>query len=204
MVWTVAFASYSIIFGHLGSDVVAANAITGTVRNLCTTAAYGMAAAGTILIGKSIGENHLEEARRNADSLCHATLLVGILTGVLILLLRPLVFQIYGGQLTEAGRDYLNFMLLVSSYYVIGQEMNTLVIAGIFRSGGNTRYGLICDIIDMWLVAVPVSFFCAFVLRVPVKPLYVIICLDEFYKIPFVYHHYKKYTWVNNITREFV
>lgn len=204
MVWTVAFASYSIIFGHLGSDVVAANAITGTIRNLCTTAAYGMAAAGTILIGKSIGENHLEEARRNADSLCHATLLVGILTGGLILLLRPLVFQIYGGQLTATGRDYLNFMLLVSSYYVIGQEMNTLVIAGIFRSGGNTRYGLICDIIDMWLVAVPVSFFCAFVLRVPVKPLYVIICLDEFYKIPFVYHHYKKYTWVNNITREFV
>lgn len=203
MVWTVAFSTYSILFGHLGSDVVAANAITSTVRNLCTTAAFGLASAGTILVGKSIGDNRMEEACQNADTLCHLTLLIGVATGVLILMLRPLVFGVYGAKLTPLGQDYLNFMLLVSSYYVVGQEINTLVIAGIFRAGGNTRFGLICDTIDMWCIAVPVGFFCAFVLKVPVKPLYVIICLDEFYKIPVVYHYYKKYTWMKNITREY-
>lgn len=203
MVWTLAFSTYSIIFGHLGSDVVSANSIANTIRNLCTTAAFGLAGAGTILVGKSIGENHLEEARENADSLCHATLLLGVGTGLLILAVRPLVLRLYGVQLTETGQDYLSFMLLISSYYVIAQEINTLVIAGILRAGGNTRYGLICDTIDMWCVAVPVGFFCAFVLKMPMKPLYFIICLDEFYKIPFVYHQYKKYTWVSNITREY-
>jgi putative MATE family efflux protein len=202
MSWTVAFSTYSIIFGHLGSDVVAANAVAATVRNLATTVCYGLASAGTVLIGKSIGDNRMEEAKRDASTLCHMTLIVGAITGGLILLARPLVFHVYN-TLTPTGQDYLGFMLLVSSYYVIGQGINTLVIAGIFRAGGDSRFGMICDTVDMWCIAVPISFFCAFVLKLPVKWVYFIICLDEFYKIPVVYHHYKKYGWLKNITRDY-
>lgn len=202
MVWTLAFSSYSIILGHLGSDSVAASAVASTVRNLCTTACYGMASAGTVLIGKSIGDNRMLEARRNASLLCRLTLAFGVLTGLVIFLARPIVFAIYS-QLSPEGLDLLNFMLLISVYYVIGQEINTLVIAGIFRAGGDCKFGLYCDFVDMWLVAVPVSFFCAFVLKWPVKWVYFVICLDEFYKIPFVYRHYKKYGWLHNITREY-
>lgn len=203
MVWTVAFSSYSVIYGHLGSDVVAANAVAGTVRSLLTSAAYGLGSAGTVLLGKSIGANEMEEARANGDALCRVSFFIGAATGGLILLLRPLIFAVYGPKLTETGLDLLNFMLLISSYYVIGQIMNTLVIAGIFRAGGDSRFGMILDLVNMWLIAVPVSFFCAFVLHLPVKWVCFVICLDEFYKIPVVYHHYKKYTWLKNITRDY-
>lgn len=203
MVWTAAYSTYSIIFGHLGSDVVAANAVAGTIRQLCTTIAYGMGAAGTVLLGKELGENHMEEAKHDASSLCHVSLLVGAVTGAVILLARPLVFQIYGQSLTAQGKDYLNFMLMVSSYYVVGQIINTLAIAGIFRAGGDSRFGMYCDTICMWVIAVPVSFLCAFVLKLPVKWVYFVVCLDEFYKIPVVYRHYKKYGWLKNITRAY-
>ena len=43
-------------------------------------------------------------------------------------------------DLTLRAQDYLNFMLLVSSYYVIGQAMNTLTIAGIFPVRADLRY----------------------------------------------------------------
>ena len=94
-------------------------------------------------------------------------------------------------------------MLLVSSYYVIGQAMNTLTIAGIFRAGGNSRFGLICDIIVMWCIAVPLGFISAFVLHLPPKTVYFILCLDEFWKIPVVYRYYRSEKWLNNITREY-
>jgi Na+-driven multidrug efflux pump len=93
-------------------------------------------------------------------------------------------------------------MLLISAYYVIGKAINLTVVAGIFCAGGDTRFGLICDGITMWVFAVPLGFFCAFVLRLPVKAVYFIICLDEFVKMPFVYRHYRKYRWLKNITRE--
>ena len=90
----------------------------------------------------------------------------------------------------------------ISGYYVIGQVMNTVLIAGIFRAGGDSKFGFICDTITMWCVSVPLGFLSAFVLKLPPMAVYFILCLDEFWKIPVVYKHYKGYKWLNNITRE--
>ncbi len=202
-VWTAAFSSYSIIYGHLGADMVAASAVATTVQQLTSTVAFGMSGAGTVLVGRELGAGRTETARAYASTLCRLTLCAGVVTGAVILTLRPLVLQLYGPRLSATGWDYLSFMLLVSSYYVIGQQMNTLVIAGIFRAGGDARFGLLCDFVTMWVVSVPVSFFSAFVLHLPVKAVYFIICLDEFYKIPTAYRHYKRYRWLKDITREY-
>ena len=69
IVWGVAFSVYSVILGHLGSDAVAANSLVSVVRNLGTIACFAMASAGGILLGKVIGENRLEDARRYARKL---------------------------------------------------------------------------------------------------------------------------------------
>ena len=63
VIWGVAFSTYSIIIGHLGSDAVAANSFVIVVRNFGTILCFGIASAGGILLGKVIGENRLEDAR---------------------------------------------------------------------------------------------------------------------------------------------
>ncbi len=57
--------------------------------------------------------------------------------------------------LSETGTYYLKVMLLINVYYVMGAAVNTTLIAGVFRSGGDSRFGLICDVVDMWVYAVP-------------------------------------------------
>ena len=106
-------------------------------------------------------------------------------------------------DLTEVSRRYLSGMLFINMYYVLGQAMNTTIICGIFRSGGDSRWGFVCDIVDMWLFSVPLGFVSAFVLKLPPMMVYFLICLDEFVKMPFIYRHYKSYRWLKNITREF-
>ena len=80
--------------------------------------------------------------------------------------------------------------------------MNTTLIAGVFRAGGDSRFGLICDFFTMWVYAVPVGFFVAFVLKLPVLWVYFILCLDEFVKWPWVLHRYRSGKWLKNITRD--
>lgn len=201
MVWTFAFASYSIILGHLGAEVVAASAIAATVRDLLTSVCYGFSGASTVVLGRDIGQNKMERAKRNAARLIRFAMASSVFMGIVILVSRPLVFRIF--TLSPGTQDLLNFMLIISSYYVSGQVFNTLVIAGIFRAGGETRFGLICDTIFMWCVAVPISFLSAFVFNLPVKVVYFILCLDEFYKIPVVIKKYFSYTWLKNLTREY-
>lgn len=200
MLWTLAFSSYSIIMGHLNSDVVAANSVVTTVRDLCTILCFGLSAGGSVLLGVQIGEGKLEEVRRNASRLCRVTFLCGIITGLVVIALRPLVFLCF--TLTDRAYGYLDIMMWISGYYVIGQAMNTVLIAGIFRAGGDSKFGLICDTITMWAVSVPLGFLSAFVFKLPPMVVYFILCLDEFWKIPVVYKHYKGYKWLKDITRE--
>lgn len=199
--WGLAFSMYSVIMGHLGSDIVAANAVVVVARNLGTVSCFGIANAGAILLGKSIGAGLMETVKADASKFCKITFISGMIGGIFIFLLRPLFMNM--ADLTATAQGYLNIMLFINMYYVLGQAMNTAVICGVFRSGGDSKWGFICDTIDMWGYAVPMGFFTAFVLKLPPMWVYFIICTDEFVKIPFVYKHYKSYTWLKNITREF-
>lgn len=197
--WTVAFSMYSSIMGHLDADVVAASSVAATVRNLCTTLCFASAAGASVLLGNEIGEGRIEDVKRDAGYSCQVTLLLGILTGALILLGRPLVFAFF--DLSERADSYLNVMLWISSYYVVGQAVNTLLVTGIFRAGGDSRFGMICDTVVMWGISIPLGVIAAFVLHLPPLIVYFLLCLDEFWKIPAVYRHYKSYRWLCDITR---
>ena len=94
-------------------------------------------------------------------------------------------------------------MLVISSVYQVGQVMNTLLIASVFRCGGDSRYGLILDLITMWGIAVPLGLISAFVLKLPPMVVYFLMCTDEFVKLPSVIYHYRKKGWLKNLTREY-
>ena len=201
VVWGVGFSMYSVILGHLGSDAVAANSLVTVVRQFGTVLCYGMASAGGILLGKLIGERQPEELiRRDASLLIRLTIACGVLGGLLVLAATPFVLRY--ATLSETAMGYLKTMLLINTYYITGTALNTTMICGIFRSGGDSKFGFYCDLIDMWAYAVPLGFFSAFVLRLPVRWVYFLLMTDEFVKWPFVIRHYKKGQWLRNITRD--
>lgn len=200
--WGVAFSMYSVILGHLGTDAVAANSFVTVVRNFGTILCFGMASAGGILLGQEIGENQLQKAKEHAKSVMKLTVISGAIGGLIILCIAPVVLNYASSSLTENALHYLKFMLLINTYYVMGAAVNTSLIAGVFRAGGDSKFGFICDTIDMWCYAVPLGFFAAFVLKLPVMAVYFLLCTDEFVKWPWVIKHYKSGKWLNNITRD--
>ena len=118
----------------------------------------------------------------------------------LILCIIPFVSHF--STLTETAQHYLRVMLVVCSYYVIGKSINMTVISGIFPSGGDSKFGFFCDSVTMWCVTVPIGLLTAFVLKLPVLAVYILINVDEIIKLPAVYRNYKKYRWVKNLTRQ--
>nr|WP_300776239.1 MATE family efflux transporter [uncultured Acetatifactor sp.] len=198
--WSVAFSMYSVIMGHMGTDAVAANSFVVVVRNFGTILCFGMASAGGILLGNVIGEGKLEEARADAGKLMKLTVLTGAVGGLIVLAATPFVLKY--ATLTENAMHYLKYMLLINTYYVMGAAVNTTLIAGVFRAGGDSRFGFICDTIDMWCYAVPLGFLAAFALKLPVLWVYFLLCTDEFVKWPWVIRHYRSGKWLNNITRD--
>ena len=199
-VWGLAFSAYSAIMGHLGEDLVAAYSVISTIRNLAMVFGFGVANGAAIILGKSIGANNMHRAERDATQLLRLTF-ISALVGSVVVLLCPLVITRVM-ELTELARWYLSIMIWISAAYVIGPPVNTYFICGVFRAGGDSKFGFALDFTLLWFIFVPVAFLLAFVVRVPPIWVFVFLSLDEFSKTPIVYARYRKKKWLNNITRD--
>lgn len=199
VVWGLAFSMYSVIYGHLGSDVVAANSIVSVVRNLGCVFCFAIGSATGIVLGPVLGRGDVEEAKKESHTFLRLAFIAGVVGGLVVLAITPIAVK--AAQVSDIARDYLSFMLLVNTVYITGTSVNTTLIVGVFRSGGDSRFGFICDVIDMWVYAVPLGLLAAFVFKFPVKVVYLLLCTDEFVKWPWVFKNYYSYKWAKNITR---
>lgn len=197
-VWGVGFTMYSVIMGHLGTDAVAANSIANIVKNLVACFGLGLGSGGGIMVGNELGAGRLEIAKVYGRKLCKLSIICGAVSGTFLLALSPLILA--ATNLSNAANEYLKWMLVMCSYYMIGKSINGTTIAGIFCAGGDSKFGFLCDTITLWCITVPLGLLAAFILKLPVLAVYFIVNLDEIVKLPAVYRHYKKYKWVKDLT----
>lgn len=198
--WGTAFATYSVILGHLGSDMVAANSVATVARNFAIVGCTGLSGGSGIYLGAKLGSGDLSGAKRDAGMILRMTLVLALIGGALVLALGPLLFLI--SDLTDAAEGYLRVMLLINAVYVLTKAYNLMFNNGILSAGGDTKFGLICDTIDMWCYSVPLGFLAAFVFRWPPLIVYLVISTDELAKLPFYYLRYQKGFWVRNLTKK--
>ena len=98
--------------------------------------------------------------------------------------------------------NYLNFTLNILFYYIPLQSISAVLIVGVFRAGGDTKFALIADILPLWCGSVLISAFAAFYLNLPTKIIYLLIMSDEIIKQPLIIWRYRSKKWINNVTRE--
>lgn len=200
VVWGVGITMGSVILGRLGSDAVAANSIAMTMKNLVNCFCMGLASGGAIVVGNELGADRLETAKRYGGRVVRLALLSGAITAVFLVAMTPVIVRV--AELSPQSQEYLRWMIVVCAINLIGMSNNSAVISGIFPAGGDTRFGFICDTITLWLIVVPLGFLGAFVWELPIWVVYIFINMDEWVKMPAVFHHYRKYLWVRNLTRE--
>ena len=85
--WGLAFNMNSVIMGHLGSDIVAANSVVTVARDLLSVVGFSMSAASAILLGKEIGSGRLDRAEQDASACVRVSLVICVIQGALLLVL---------------------------------------------------------------------------------------------------------------------
>lgn len=199
MMWGGGVSMITAIIGHMGQSAVAANSVAQVTRQLATVVAFGIANATAIMIGKAIGEGSEDKAEDFGRRFVWLTVIVGVVGGLVVLCVSPIASA--NLTLTDQAREYLTFMMFVMSYFVIGQAFNTTMVVGVFRAGGDTRFGLIEDTVAMWGISIFIGFLGAFVFGWSVQAVYVVLLSDEIIKIPVNWWRYKTKIWLRNVTR---
>lgn len=199
LLWGVGASANSAIVGHLSTSAAAANSVAQVCRQLATVVTFGISGATAIVLGKTIGEHKFELAKVYSKKFLKLALITGTIGGSLIFLSRPLVIS--NMSFSEEAAEYLTVMLFVMFYFSIAQSFTCTMIVGIFRAGGDTKYGLICDVGAMWGFSILFGFLAAFVFRWDIRLVYVILMSDEIIKIPIALHRYRSMKWLKDITR---
>lgn len=199
LVWGCGFTMFSVIMGHLGSDAVDANSVANILKNIIACVCNGIGIGTGIIVGNELGKGEMERATEYGNRLFKLAVFAGAVSGLILLAVSP-VLRIFTGSLSAQAHSYLKNMMYICTYYMIGKSVNATVIAGVFCAGGDTKFGLKCDAVTMWVILIPIGMITAFVLKLPIMVVYFIISMDEIIKLPAVYRHYKKYNWVRNLT----
>lgn len=197
--WGVGFTSYTAIMGHVGTDAAAANSVAAVVRDLICCMCNGIGSAAGIIVGNELGAGRLDIGRAYGIKLKNLSYVIGFISTALVLAVTPLVVRMV--ILTDQARGYLTGMMVIMSVYMIGRCVNTVTINGVLDGGGDTLFDMYSLIVCMWLIAIPLALIGAFVLHWSPLAVYACTCLDEVGKIPWVMIRFRKYKWVQDLTR---
>ncbi len=170
--WGTGVTMQNSIFAHAGTDAIAAFNITGTISQLTWVFFIGVGNAAAIIIGKKIGAGNADEAYEYANTFAVLMPLLAIPIGIWLLPLSktlPVFFKVEPHIITQAS---IMLLLLMCTYPF--KSFNMCMIVGICRSGGDTVFAAVCDVLFMWIIALPAGAVAALVLHA--SPLLVYIC----------------------------
>lgn len=200
LLWGVGTAVYSSIIGHLGTAIATAYSAAAIVRNLSVFLSRGLGQGTEIVLAEILGSGKLDEGRLRGGQLGKFSVICGFFCSAFALLFGRILMNFM--TLTEEACHDLQIMIYISTFYVFTQCISIVVVCGIFTAGGDTAFDAYSVAVTMWLIIIPLALAAAFWQKLSPLTVYFILSMDEIVKTPWIYAHYKKYKWLNNITRE--
>lgn len=198
--WGVNTALQTVILGHMTAAAIAANSAAATLFLVVKSAAVGASSTASVLIGKTIGTGDMGLVKLYAKKLQCLFVLIGVVSGLFLFFIRIPVLGLY--DLQPETKEMANAFLVILSVICVGMSYQMPTNNGIIRGGGSAMFVVKMDLISIWMLVIPLSFFLAFVVKA--SPAVVVCCLnsDQIFKcIPaFVKCNYGK--WIHKLTRE--
>jgi putative MATE family efflux protein len=198
ILWSFGITTYNAIYGHIGTDAVAAINIVGTIDQIAFVLFIGLGTATSIMVGNAIGQGEPDKAFIYAGLSISLQMMGGMLMGVLVYFFGGIVFQFYKVA-PQVITDAHN-VLIVLSLGLWMRAVNHCIIIGILRSGGDTRFSLFLDGFVIWLVGVPITAAGAFWFGWPIHLVYALTFSEELTKIVFGLWRYFSRKWIHDLT----
>ena len=189
----------TIIIGHLGSSFVSANAIVALIVRLSTVMNQGIANAGSIMTGHTLGRGDREKTHSQGVTFLCLSVLMGMLASGVSLAFSPLLVGSY--NITSETRDIAARLIDAVSIMVIFQATQSMLTKGILRGGGDTRFLMIADIAFMWICSIPLGYLAAFVWHLSPFWIYLLMKIDYFIKTVICAWRLRGTKWMRMLTR---
>lgn len=198
--WGVNTALQTVILGHMISAAIAANSVAANLFLMVKSTAAGACSTASVLIGKAIGEGDMQRVKAISRKLQLLFITIGVISGIGLFFLRIPILSLY--NLNPETMEMANQFLIILSVVYVGTSYQMPTNNGIVRGGGNAMFVVKMDLISIWMIVLPLSFFMAFVVKA--SPAVVICCLnaDQIFKCVPAFLESNYGNWIRKLTRE--
>lgn len=200
LVWALGITTYYAIYARVGTNAVAAINIVTAIEQMIFVVFFGIGNATAILIGNLIGEGKKDQAFIFAGRSIGLQIFVGLFLGVGLYATADAFFGLY--KVSATVIDSARAIIVVAASLAWLKGTNMLVIVGVMRAGGDTRFMLVLEVAAIWLVGVPVAALAAFVLKLPVQWVYLMVMIEEAFKFGICLWRYFSRRWIKDLTQE--
>ncbi|MCR4780635.1 MAG: MATE family efflux transporter [Ruminiclostridium sp.] len=199
MIWILSETVTTAIYnGRGGAEVVSGMASSFTIANLFFVAFGGIYSATGVILGRTLGEGKLEQARREKTWLLSGAAVFGVimaLFGFATTLIVPLVF----GRLSEGAVGICrNMVILMSCFMPVWVYLNAQI--AVSRAGGDTRMGAYADSAITLIIMIPMVFILGFCTDIGPVEMYFAVKLLDLVKIVIFHFWLKRELWLKNLT----
>jgi len=199
LLWSLGITAYNVVYARIGTESIAAMNITSTIDNLALVIFIGIANACAILVGNRIGAGEEQKAFDYAGRSLSLGVIGALVMGGAILAGYPYILALY--KVSPQVIDYAQHVLTIVAFLLWVRVSNLILFVGIFRSGGDTRFGLLLDAGSIWAVGVPLALLGAFVFHLPLQWVYLMIMADEVFKWVVGMWRYLSKRWIHNLNQ---
>jgi putative MATE family efflux protein len=154
--FTLGITSFYVAVSYLGTEAVAVMQVSMVVNDFFMATFFGLGNAVAVITGNELGRGEKELAFANGKVALKVTLALSLLIGGLLLSSRGLIVNIYA--LDPYTSAMLNQVLLVCAFYTAPRMLVYVLICGLLRAGGDTRFCMIVDVSSICLIGVPLAF----------------------------------------------
>lgn len=191
---------YAVVYARMGTGVIAAVNIASTVERLAMVLFFGMAQACAVMVGNAIGAGNEEKAFHDAKRFALLGPGVGLIIGTIMILSSSWITSFYHVP-TDVTELTGRFIFIFAATIPI-RIFNLIMIVGILRSGGDTKFSLIIDTAGLWFIAVPLAFIAGLIWRFPAHLVYLMVASEELFKFTLGIFRLFSKKWINNLTHE--
>ena len=179
-----------------GINAVAGYNIANTINQVANSAFMAVGSSIGIIIGNLLGAGKAEEAVDTDRKLIVFSMMVGAVTGSLLLIIAPLFPMLY--NTTHEARTIASGVIMIQGLFL---PLFALRNASYFtlRSGGKIMITILTDSLFMWMVPVPLAFALSRFTALSVPSLFAIVQSSYIFNCIVGIVLIKKRVWVRNI-----
>ncbi len=196
--WGLGVTMYAIAYARMGTEAFASTNISGTIERIAWVFLMGVGNSCAVMIGNKIGEDDNEMAYEYAKRFIMMGVSISVLMGLTILLTAHWILMPF--NVSDIVRTYSYNNLMVFVIFILVKTCNYIIVIGILRSGGDTKFCMFIDIAGVWFVGVPLAFLGALYFKLPIYYVYALVSLEEVLKIFVAIPRVLSKKWINNLT----